>query len=496
MDRRKFLKYVTASASAATLSSSCSLWPGKNAAEKPAGKPNFIFFLIDDLGWSDLECYGSNFYETPNIDKLASKGMRFTDAYAAAPVCSPTRASIMTGKYPARIGITDWIPGFGLVEGAKVVPAENKQFLPLEEITIAESLQEAGYKTCFAGKWHLGGNSFEPEHQGFEMVAGGNSWGMPKTYFSPYGHPKLKDGPAGEYLTDNLTDRTIEFIHKNKSQPFLMFLSHFAVHIPIQAKEKYIAKYKAKAAALPQTDKPRFENVVSEIATYKTTKVRQIQDDPVYAGMIQSVDDSIGRVMKTLEDLHISENTIIILTSDNGGLSTAEGSPTSNLPLKAGKNWLYEGGIRVPAIIKWPGITNPGSICSTPITSTDYYPTMLKMAGIALKPLQHVDGVDILPLLKGEKDIGRADIFWHYPHYGKKGDFPAGAVREGNWKLIENYENNLVELYDIERDLSETKNLAARHPEVVQRLREKLRHFRKDTGAKMPTSDINGDIVL
>ncbi|MHC4736738.1 MAG: sulfatase, partial [Planctomycetota bacterium] len=408
------------------------------AAKRSGRQPNFVFFLIDDMGFKDIGCNGSTFYETPNIDKLAKDGMRFTDAYAACPVCSPTRASIMTGKYPVRLNLTDYLVGR---RRGKLIPPEYIHQMPLEEVTIAESLKEAGYATCFIGKWHLGDKPYWPEHQGFDINIGGTRSGMPRNYFWPKwrGNPPIQ-GRAGEYLTDRLTDEALKFLEGKKDKPFLLYLSHYAVHIPLQAKKDMIEKYKAKAAKRLAKE-PRF-------LPEGRSKVRQVQDHPVYAGMVESVDESVGRVMKKLEDLGVADNTVVIFMSDNGGLSTAEGLPTSNLPLRAGKGWLYEGGIREPMIIKWPGVVKPNSVCSEPVTSTDFYPTMLEMADLPLKPKQHVDGVSLVPLLKGKEKLERNAIFWHYPHYGNQGGSPGGAVRAGDYKLIEFYEDNRAELYN------------------------------------------------
>lgn len=338
-----------------------------SSSSGPRRKPNFVFFLIDDLGWADVGCFGSKFYQTPNIDKLAKEGMRFTDAYAASPVCSPTRASIMTGKYPARLKLTNFLIG---KRQGKLLPAEYIHYMPLEEVTITEALKETGYVCCFVGKWHLGGEPYWPEHQGFDINIGGTNSGMLHSYFGTQwqGNPPVESNP-GEYLTDKLTDEALKFIESNKDRSFLLYLSHYAVHIPLQAKQEMVEKYQAKAAKQPGKE-PRF-------LPEGDTMAKQMQDHPVYAAMVESVDESVGQVTKKLEELGLADNTIVIFMSDNGGLSTAEGHPTSNLPLRAGKGWLYEGGIREPVIIKWPGAVKPNSVCSEPVTSTDFYPTML-----------------------------------------------------------------------------------------------------------------------
>jgi len=471
LNRRDFIKM--AGFGAATLAMPGSLFAAKSSERQP----NFVFFLIDDLGHSDLSCYSSSFYETPNIDRLAAEGMRFTDAYAACPVCSPTRASIMTGKYPARLNLTDYLVGR---RRGKLIPAEYIHQMPLEEVTIAEALKQAGYTTCFIGKWHLGNKPYWPENQGFDINIGGTQSGMPRNYFWPQwrGNPPI-EGRDGEYLTDRLTDEALKFLESKKDKPFLLYLSHYAVHIPLQAKKDMIEKYKTKSAKQPAKE-PRF-------LPEGKSKARQVQDHPVYAGMVESVDESVGRVMSKLEDLGMADNTVVIFMSDNGGLSTAEGFPTSNLPLRAGKGWLYEGGIREPMIIKWPGIVKPNSVCAVPVTSTDFYPTMLEIAGLPLKPKQHIDGVSLVPLLKGNRKLQRKAIFWHYPHYGNQGGSPGGAVRIGDYKLIEFYEDNRVELYNLKEDVGEKKNLADKLPEKAAELRKMLHTWRKAVDAKMPS---------
>ncbi|TDJ72369.1 MAG: sulfatase [Planctomycetota bacterium] len=441
-------------------------------------RPNFVFFLADDLGWRDLGVYGSTFYETPNLDRLASEGARFTNAYAACPVCSPTRASILTGKYPARMNTTDY---FGGRRKAKLLPAPYVDHLDLGEVTIAEALKAAGYATFFAGKWHLGGEGFEPEAQGFDGNAGGFVRGHPPAgYFSPYKIPTLPDGPKGEHLTARLTDECLKFLDGRGEEPFLLYFSYYAVHTPLQTTPALEAKYTAKAAKLPPAEGPRF---IPE----GNRKARQVQDHAVYAGMMQSLDESVGRVLAKLEELGIADETIVIFMSDNGGLSTSEGSPTSNVPLRAGKGWLYEGGVREPMIVKWPGVTRPGAVIDTPVISTDFYPTMLAMSGLEPMPEQHVDGLSLVPLLAGSGSLEREDIFWHYPHYGNQGGQPGGAIRSGDMKLIEWFEDGRVELYDLARDLGEERDLSAERPEEVARLRAKLAAWRDAVDARMPS---------
>jgi len=447
------------------------------AGDSAAGKPNFVFFLIDDMGWTDLGCFGSTFYETPNIDQLARGGMKFTDAYAACPVCSPTRASIMTGKYPARIDLTNWIPGH---VNKKMIEAPYIEYMSLEEVTIAEALKQAGYATGFVGKWHLGKDPYYPEHQGFDFNVAGGYHGAVRTFFSPYKLHNITDGPKGEYLTDRLTDESLKFIEANSKKPFLLYLSHYAVHTPIQARKEYIAGYKAKAQNMPPVTSPLF-------LPEADVKARQIQNHPVYAAMVRSVDDCVGRVMKKLEQLGLADNTIVLFMSDNGGLSTAQGWPTSNVPLRAGKGWLYEGGIREPMIIKWPGVAKPGSVCSQPVISTDFYPTMLEMAHLPLRYGQHKDGKSLVPLLKGAQKLNRKAIFWHYPHYCPQGGRPSAAVRLGDYKLIEYFEDNRVELFNLKKDIGEKNDLAAGMPGKTAELIKLLKNWYKEVDAKMPT---------
>jgi arylsulfatase A-like enzyme len=403
--------------------------------------------------------------------------MRFPHAYAACPVCSPTRASIMTGKYPARLNITNYIAG---MRAGKLKPPEYLHQLPLEEVTLAEAFKEAGYTTGFVGKWHLGGEGYLPDKQGFDLNVAGTAAGSPRSYFSPYKMANIEDGPPGEYLTDRLTDEALKFMTANKDRPFLLYLSHYAVHIPLRAKKEIEARYAAKAAGLPEPSGPR------SVPEGKV-QARQVQDHAVYAAMVQSMDESVGRIMKTLDELGLADSTAVIFMSDNGGLSTAEGSPTANVPLRAGKGWLYEGGIREPLVIKWPGVAAPGSVCDAPVISTDFYPTMLEMAGLAPRPQQHCDGVSAAGLLRGEKTLARKAIFWHYPHYSNQGGGPGGAVRAGDLKLIEFYEDDRVELYNVKDDISEKRDLAAASPEKAAELRNMLHEWRKEVGAHMPT---------
>ena len=418
---------------------------GSATADKVERPPNIVVFLVDDLGATDLGCFGSTFYETPNVDRLAAEGMRFTGAHTACPVCSPTRASILTGRYPQRTGITDYINPRGAnqplnwTRNTQLLPAKYSDHLKLKERTIAEELHDAGYATFFAGKWHLGGTGYLPTDQGFDINKGGLDWGQPKSYFSPYGNPLLPDGPRGESLTLRLADETCKFIAANRERPFFAYLSFYSVHLPLRATKEGIAKYEAKAAKLP-SDKIEF-------GRERDSKWRLVQKHPTYAAMVEATDTAIGMVLDKLNELKLADNTLVIFTSDNGGLATGEGCPTSNLPLRAGKGWMYEGGIRVATIVRWPGVVAPGTTCATPIISMDYFPTLLEAAGKSMTTPKPIDGVSIVPLLRG-KSIPERVFYWDYPHYGNQGGAPASAVRDGRWKLIEWREDGALELYD------------------------------------------------
>ncbi len=460
-------------------------------------RPNIILILIDDLGWADLGCFGSSFYETPNLDRLAQRGLRFTDAYASCPVCSPTRASIMTGKYPANVGITNYIPGnaWGKLMG---VPYFFE--LPKSETTVADALRAGGYQTWHAGKWHLGPEGNWPSDRGFDRNIAGCHWGMPKQgYFSPYGCPTLSDGPEGEYLTDRLTTEAIHLIHDLGDKPFFLNFCHYAVHTPIQAPAELIKKYERKAKDLGLDQQQTYEEGEHFPCLHKKdqrVKRRLLQSDPTYAAMMENLDTNIGRLLDALDTEGIAENTLVMFTSDNGGLSTAEGSPTCNAPLLEGKGWMYEGGNRVSQIACWPGVIQPGTTTDVPVTSTDFFPTFLDAAGLDLMPGQHEDGVSLMPLLRGENKLDREAIFWHYPHYSNQGDTPACSVRAGDFKLIEHFEDSRLELFNLREDLGETHNLAAAQPETVERLHGQLVSWREVVGAKVPAVNPDYEAML
>jgi arylsulfatase A len=430
-------------------------------------KPNFVLILADDLGWTDLACYGSKLYETPNIDQLARDGMKFTQNYSACTVCSPTRAALLTGKYPARLHITDWIPG-EMPDNPKLIVPDWTKYLPLEETTMANVFHDASYATVSLGKWHLGGKKYYPDKHGFDSFLAGTDQPNTKHYFSPYGIPTLPDGPKGEYVTDRLTSEAIRFIDTNKNKPFFLYLPHFAVHLPLQAKEKLIAKYKAKI------------------------KPGDAQANATYAAMIDSLDQSVGRIRRELLKLGIADHTIVVFASDNGGRIPT----TSNLPLRVGKGSCYEGGTRVPLIMDWPGVTKPDSVCETPVISMDLFPTFIEIAGIKVGAKTALDGVSLVPVLRESGDLKRDELFWHYPHYQhyqKGGTTPYSAIRKGDFKLIEFLADGRVELYNLKVDIGERDNLASQMPEKTHELQNRLHAWRKDIGAQMPTPNPKHD---
>ncbi len=452
------------------------------AAERRPARPNLVFILADDLGYMDI---GANnpqtFYETPNIDSLARRGMRFTQGYAACCVCSPTRGSIMTGKYTPRFGITDFIPG---MRSGRLLSARNADHLPLEEVTIAEALRAGGYATFFAGKWHLGGGEFSPNAQGFgpDLTAGDGTKGNVQFWYPPSDTPppNHRDDPK---TTDRIVNDAVKFIDAHKDRPFFAYLPFLAVHTPIGARADLVAKYEKKQAAAP----------ADAWGQERERQVRLVQNHAAYAAMLEQLDLGIGRVLTALERNGLTERTVVVFMSDNGGLSTSEGHPTSNLPLRGGKGWPYEGGIREPWIVCAPGVTAPGSTCDTPVISTDYYPTLLALAGLPLQPQQHLDGVSLLPLLQGGTLARGRPLFWHYPHYGNQGGAPHGVIRDGDWKLIEWFEDGALELYNIPQDIGERHNLAAAQPARVRELHAKLVAWRQEVHALMPTPNPNFD---
>lgn len=469
-------------------------------AVETAKRPNVILIFLDDLGWADLGCYGSTFHKSPQIDLLAKQGMRFTQAYSASPVCSPTRAALMTGKSPARLHLTNWLPGTKKSSNRLLDP-ETETALPLAEVTLAEHLRSAGYATGHIGKWHLGGRGFGPKNQGFDVNVGGDEKGTPGGYFAPFGKkandvPHLEWASPGSYLTDIFNDVAIRFIREHREHPFFLYLPHFAVHAPLQAKPHLVAKY-AQGAMIPGQ-----------------------QSNPVYAAMVESVDDGVGKIVRELERLKLAENTLLILTSDNGGLVTADwpfSPPTINGSLREGKGHLYEGGIRVPLIVRWPKTVPAGTISETPVTTEDLLPTILELCGVdrnaavqapiaSQKPaaplgstvgttlsvegttrqqIGELDGVSLVPLLKRTGSIGRQALCWHYPHYSPQHNRPSGAIRVGDYKLITFYEDGRKELYNLKSDAAERNNLVRKEPEKVRDLEARFANWQKSVGAQI-----------
>ncbi len=423
-----------------------------------AAPPNFIVILVDDLGWADLGCQGSRYHETPHLDRLARDGMRFTDAYSACTVCSPTRAALLTGKHPARLHLTDWIAGHAAPK-AKLLPPPWSMRLDPAEPTLASRLKTAGYATAAIGKWHLGTNS-RPQDFGFDVNHGGDHRGQPPRYVSPYGLPMLPDGPHGEFLTDRESAEAVRFIEQSKDKPFFIYLAHYAVHTPIDGKRDVVAKYKSRAP--------------------------DDQRNPVYAALLESVDDSVGRIRARLDQLGLATNTVIVFTSDNGGLVLGKDRPTSNRPLRSGKGDVYEGGVRVPFIVCWPGVVRPGTTTSRPVQTMDVYPTLLEAAGVEDVPGHERDGASLLALLRGKGNTPDRSLYWHYPHYHPGGATPHGAVRSGDWKLVEFHESGHLELYNLASDLGETTDLADALPEKANELARELAAWRKRVGAQMP----------
>jgi len=459
-------------------------------------QPNIVFILADDLGWRDLGCEGSPIYESPNIDRIAHEGMQFTQGYAACQVCSPSRASILTGKVTPRHGITDWI---GARSGEawrdterhnKMLPPEYEHGLRPDEITFAEVLRRKGYKTFFAGKWHLGDEGKEPEAYGFEINKGGWRVGSPPGgYFSPYNNPRLDDGPPGESLPVRLGNETAQFIEANADKSFLAYLSFYSVHGPIQTSQDRWDKYREKAAALGEPPESRF-------IMDRNLPVRQVQDCPIYGGMIEAMDDAVGIVLDALDRLDLAENTIVCFTSDNGGVSSGDSYSTSNLPLRGGKGRQWEGGIREPFHIRFPGVTVPGSTCDVPVSGIDYYATFMELTGLDIPKEQTVDGVSLAKLLLGEPDPALADrdLFWHYPHYGNQGGDPSAIIRRQNWKLIHYFEDGRNELYDLDADPGESADISLQHTEKTKELRTALGQWLIDVDAKLPVPDPEHDL--
>ena len=439
-------------------------------------QPNVVLILVDDLGWSDLGVQGSRFHETPNIDRLAQQGLRFLDAYASAPVCSPTRAALLTGKHPARLQLTDWIPGDNPLDRPLMGPP-SPGALPLEELTLAEALKAEGYVTLLAGKWHLGGRGYSPTEQGFDFNHGGMELGRPPGgYYSPYRNPQLPDGPEGELLTDRLTDEALSFIDANRDRPFFVFLPYYAVHTPLQGVDRHVQRFTRRLEALGTVTAPAQR---PEHAGH----TKQRQDNVAYASMLYALDENVGRIMEKLEGLGLEDRTYVVFTSDNGGRSTlfGGGDATSNLPLRAGKGWLYEGGIRVPLIVTGPDVVH--AVTKSLVVSTDFYPTILELTGAGPHTDQHLDGVSFAPVLRGTGRGVRDSVFFHYPHYHGSASVPSSAMRQGAWKIVQFHETGKVELYDLARDIGEATDLAQAEPERARGMLQALERWKASVGA-------------
>ncbi|MCR9099215.1 MAG: sulfatase [bacterium] len=467
---------------------SCNQEKTTGSSEAP---PNIVFILADDFGWKDVSYNGSDYYETPNIDRIAKEGFCFTNGYAACQVCSPSRASIMTGKFPARHGITDWIGARtdtawrSAGRNSQLLPPEYERSLSPADTTLAEAFKAAGYQTFFAGKWHLGNQGSWPEDHGFDINKGGWEKGSPiGGFFSPWTNPSLENRQAGENLSLRLADETVNFLQTHHpdstGQPFFAFLSFYAVHSPIQTTEKKWAKYRAKA------DRQGIAPSGYEMGHF--LPIRQVQDNPIYAGLVETMDEAVGKVLRGLDELGLTENTIVVFTSDNGGVAAGDAFSTSNLPLRGGKGYQYEGGIREPYLIKVPWMKAAPAEIAAPATGTDFYPTLLELAGLSPLPHQHQDGISLVPALEGRAILERP-LIWHYPHYGNQGGEPSSIIRRGDWKLIQYYESDKQELFNLSTDLEEQQNLVMKHPEIAERLHEELFDYLNSVGARFPRKD-------
>ena len=449
-----------------------------------ADRPNVVLILVDDLGLHDIGIEGSTFYQTPNVDQLARDGMRFTQGYANCRVCSPSRASIQLGKFTARHGITQWIgakAGKQWSRNDRLSPAEYVRALPAEDVTIAEAMQEGGYATFFAGKWHLGDKGSWPTDHGYQTNVGGHQKGSPPGgFFAPYNNPVMKSGPNGESLTLRLADETANYIRDHKDKPFFATLAFYAVHAPVQTTKRLWKKYQTLAPELPEG--------ASRFKVDRTLPVRQVQDHPVYAGMMETMDAAVGRVMKAIDEAGIADDTIVIFTSDNGGVSSGDAYATSNLPLRGGKGRQWEGGIREPYYIRYPAKIPAGSTNATPVTGADLYPTILELCGLPARPRQHVDGVSLVPLFAGDSLPSRP-LYWHYPHYDNQGGEPSSILREDDWKLIHYYEDGRNELYNLPEDPSEQSDLALQYPVLTSQMAAKLDDWLNSVNAKFPEPD-------
>lgn len=480
---RRFNSRFAALIAMLALASSCS-----SAIAAGGRSPNVVVFLVDDLGYMDIGANNSDcFYETPHIDAFAQSAMRFTDGYAANPVCSPTRYSLMTGKYPTRVDATNFFSG---KRSGKFKPAPLNGKMPLNEVTLAQALKAKNYATFFAGKWHLGeSEEYYPQNRGFDVNIGGYNKGGPysgKKYFAPFKNPQMEESPEGDHLPDRLARETAAFIEANKDKPFLAYLSFYSVHTPLIGRPDLVEKYKKKAALIEGEE---FTLTESEVMGKGAVKTRSLQKHAVYAAMVEAMDLAVGKVLQQLEDSGVADNTIVIFTSDNGGLSTSEGSPTNNLPLRGGKGWVYEGGIREPWIVRYPGVTEAGSVSDEMICSIDLYPTVMSAVGIETSHV--IDGIDITSALKGGS-LGRDTLYWHYPHYSNQGGIPGGAIRVGDYKLVERYEDGKVMLFNLKEDLGEQHDLSGQYPERVTKMRANLHAWYGNVDAKFLQQKGNG----
>jgi len=470
-----FLRLRSVSAALAALFLAALTLIGCQGSAKEERPPNVLMIMIDDLGWTDLHIQGNDLLETPVIDRLAAEGMRFTDSYAAAPVCSPTRAAVITGLSPARLAITNHITGDQAQfqpEGATLRAAEMFNHLALDYVTIAERLKTAGYANAFIGKWHLSGTNDEmataepgrrPEFQGFDLNVGGVSYGGPPSYFDPYGNPAIADRREGEYLTNRLADEAIAFMREKRDQPFFVAFWPYTVHWPMEAPQALVDKYEGRAGFKDHGD--------------------GLSASTRYAAMIEAMDTAVGRILATLDTLGLAEETLVIFTSDNG----AYGGVTDLHPLRGAKGHLYEGGIRVPLLVRWPGQVEAGTVSAEPVISMDFFPTILAAAGVAPLPDQPLDGESLLPILRRSGVLQREALFFHYPNYAFHGENRlGGAIREGDYKLIEYYDDGTVELYNLVDDLSEQHDLSAALPEKAQAMKGTLDRWLAASDARMP----------
>ena len=464
---------------------------------------NILIFYVDDLGVMDVSPYNAGtFYDTPAIQALADSGVTFTNGYSASPVCSPARSALMTGQWPARTRNTNFFGApnqhFGQTLPENLDPlayddlrqTRNRPLWPAPYISqlaeshtsMAEAFKAGGYATFHAGKWHLGPEGSWPEDHGFDYNFGGHSGGGPyggDKYFSPYENPRLEEGPPGEHLTHRLAMETANFIGNYKDRPFFAMLNFYAVHTPLIGRPDLVEKYQQRRQELSLTD------------TFEPEPPRQnrtIQSHAIYAAMVESVDQAVATVLEALETHNVADRTLVIFSSDHGGLSTSEGSPTTNLPFRAGKGWLYEGGLRVPVIVRWPGVAPAGTTAEWHVTGTDIFPTVLDAAGLPMLPEQHIDGVSFAPALKNpQTDTPERDLYWHFPHWGNQGGYPGAAIRRGDWKYIHSFWGKAPELYNLADDPGERHNLTLKHPDIALEMHNALQDLHRETDALMPT---------